>query len=301
MGVLSLRSSISFSLFLHALLALVCLTLISFQPAGHPRRALTWIDLEPSAKPLAPVRKTELVHKENVKNQIVQTQKGEEQKIAEKDAYLGEKTQRVDRQTVSQRQSLMDKAGAPKTLAKKPVDAREAHKAQERVPTQEILPLAKLGVPVLPGAQERERIAQADAQPRWAEQGVQAADYVKDINQSDRTLLNTKEFVFFSYFQRIRSRLDRAWVPILRQKLVRLYRSGRHLASEMDHTTQVVVILNPQGAVVRVKIMGQSGNEELDDAAIGAFNAAGPFPNPPNGIIDANREIQIPWEFVLKT
>ncbi len=299
MGVLSLRSSISFSLSLHALLALVCLTLLSYQPAVNPRRALTWIDLETVSK--APANKTDLAREERVKNQIVQTQKGQESKVAANDAFLGERTQRVDRQTVSKRQSTADKIGAPKTMAKRPVEASEARKAQDLAQSQEILPLAKLGVPVLPGAMEREKIAKAQEQPRWAEQGSQAEDYVKDLNQSDRTLLNTKEYVFFSYFQRIRTRLDRAWVPILRQKLVRLYRSGRHLASEMDHTTKVVVILNTQGAVVRVKILGQSGNEELDEAAISAFNAAGPFPNPPNGIVDANREIQIPWEFVLKT
>jgi protein TonB len=48
-------------------------------------------------------------------------------------------------------------------------------------------------------------------------------------------------------------------------------------------------------------MLSESGTGDLDDAAVGAFNQAGPFPNPPKGMIDLNQEIKIPWDFVLKT
>jgi protein TonB len=121
------------------------------------------------------------------------------------------------------------------------------------------------------------------------------------LKQSEKTALNTREYMFFGYYQRIRERLDRAWVPILREKLVRFYRSGRQLASDMDHTTKVVVTLNQLGEIVRVQVVSESGNNDLDDAAIKAFNRAGPFPNPPRGMVGNTGQIEIPWEFVLKS
>ena len=85
--------------------------------------------------------------------------------------------------------------------------------------------------------------------------GSMPEDYVKGMKESDRTALNTKEYVFYGYFQRIRERLDRAWVPILRDRLVKMYRMGRSLASDMDHITQVIVVLNPQGEIMRVQVV----------------------------------------------
>ena len=95
--------------------------------------------------------------------------------------------------------------------------------------------------------------------------------------------------------------MDRAWVPILRQRLLKLYRRGRHLASDTDHSTRVLVVLNGEGEVTRVQMISESGTSDLDEAAIAAFNEAGPFPNPPKGIINSNGEVEIPWEFILKT
>jgi TonB family protein len=69
----------------------------------------------------------------------------------------------------------------------------------------------------------------------------------------------------------------------------------------MEHETKVVVILNKGGDVVQVKLVSESGTRDLDDAAIDAFNQAGPFPNPPKGIANASGVIEIPWEFVLHT
>jgi protein TonB len=157
--------------------------------------------------------------------------------------------------------------------------------------------LSGLAVPIIPPKEAK----QAEPQPNWADVGSLPQDYVKGLKESEKTALNTKEYVFYGYFQRIRERLDRAWVPILREKLVKLWRTGRQLASDMDHTTQVLVILNKTGEIVRVQVVSESGTGDLDDAAVRAFNQAGPFPNPPKGIIDPNGEIQIPWQFVLKT
>ena len=53
--------------------------------------------------------------------------------------------------------------------------------------------------------------------------------------------------------------------------------------------------------VVRVQLLEESGAVDLDSAAVGALNKAGPYPNPPKGLLDENGNAQIRWDFVLKT
>ncbi len=225
----------------------------------------------------------------NSRNQIVQTLPAETVKEAKPDAFLGEKNQIVEKETAS-RQFREATATRPSTKTAKKVDSAEK------------VALKNLGVPILAQAKNQVSTGQVDEpKPQWAEQGNIPQDYVKGMNESEKTLLNTKEYVFYGYFQRIRERLDRAWVPLLKERLLKLYRRGRQLASDTDHSTRVLVVLNPEGEVTRVQILTESGTADLDEAAVAAFNDAGPFPNPPRGIINSNHEVEIPWEFILKT
>ncbi len=223
---------------------------------------------------------------------IVQTEKAQKSETAPEKAFLGEQNQRVDEERVSK-------------LANRPAEkiggTKQASRGKQKAQAAEASPLAKFAMPMIPTAQQEQERAAADRGPKWNTVGSRAADFVPGVKEGDRTALNTKEFVYYGYFQRIRERLDRAWIPLLREKLIAYYKKGRQLASEVDHVTQVVVTLNPVGEIVRVKIIGESGTEELDDAAVKAFNRAGPFPNPPRGIVDTRGEISIAWDFILKT
>jgi TonB family protein len=114
-------------------------------------------------------------------------------------------------------------------------------------------------------------------------------------------MLNTREFVFYGYFQRIRERLDHAWEKSLRDHLQKYFYRGRQLASETDYMTQLLVSLDKDGRITKVQIIGNSGTTELDEAATKAFNDAGPFPNPPTGLVDNRGQVLVRWDFVLKT
>lgn len=206
------------------------------------------------------------------RQQIVRTARGEESKTAAPDAFLGEKTLRVREQSVSLKRGS---AGAPKT---------------------EALPrLRDLGIA------DFSRLVDRRVEPAPHEGAPGVAEYVKGISAGETTALNTQEFVFYSFFERIRSQLDRAWEPILREELIRIYKQGRRLASDQDHVTRVAVVLDPSGQVVGVEILGESGTRVLDEAAIRAFNRAGPFPNPPKALIGTRGTVSIRWEFILKT
>lgn len=287
MGVGGLRSSISLSLLVHAFLVFACAFFFTQKSVGpSSARKLTWIEVDPR---LAEKEKQKpKAEAERPDQRIVQTAIEEKSKTAAPDAFLGAQNQVIDRQTVSKERVAVTGGAQRAPLTK---SAKESVKGQAA--------LSKLGLAIIPKG-KAEATPQDDTH-RWAELGSLAQDYVKGFREAEKTALNTKEYVFFGYFQRIRQRLDLAWTPILRERLYKFYRAGRHLASDMDHTTRVMVHLNGAGEVVKVQVLQESGTRDLDDAAVRAFNQAGPFPNPPRGILDSDGTIRIRWEFVLKT
>lgn len=229
------------------------------------------------------------------KKRVVQTEAGEQVKTPPKGSYLGWQNQQVDRQTSGKQTKL------------------EAHHASVKSQSKPNMPsdlksLSHLGLAMFQVAKEKS-VQNPPSQPQQqspdqttdASVSSRPEDYIHGIAESDRSALNTKEFVFYSYFQRIRLRLDKAWVPILKERLTAYYRSGRQLASDVEHETRVLVVLNEEGQIIQVQLLSESGVNDLDDSAVDAFNKAGPFPNPPKGIIDGNRQVRIPWDFILKS
>ena len=130
---------------------------------------------------------------------------------------------------------------------------------------------------------------------------LRGGQYIQGMKEGEVSALNTKEFVFFSYFNRVRKQLDQAWQPILKENIARIFKGGRKLASHSDFVTRTKVTLNKKGEIVRVQLLEESGTHDLDQAAIDALNKAGPYPNPPKGLVDAAGLVEIRWDFVLKT
>ncbi|MGZ3772918.1 MAG: TonB family protein [Pseudobdellovibrionaceae bacterium] len=130
----------------------------------------------------------------------------------------------------------------------------------------------------------------------------QTDDYIKDVNSGLETLLNTREFKYYSYYNRIRKQLAQHWEGRVREKLTKLFKEGRApAATNRDRITKVIVVLNNRGTLVRVQVLSDSGIRDLDDAAVEAFRAAAPFPNPPKGIVEGDGTVKIRWDFVLET
>lgn len=81
-----------------------------------------------------------------------------------------------------------------------------------------------------------------------------------------------------------------------------MFKEGRNPASTgQDRVTKLMIVLNDKGTLVRVQVLMDSGVQDLDDAAIDAFRAAAPFPNPPKGIIEGDGTVKIRWDFVLES
>ena len=125
-------------------------------------------------------------------------------------------------------------------------------------------------------------------------------DHLKDVKTGMQTVLSTREFLYYSYYNRIRSKLSQYWQPKIREKMERILKEGRTIASTGDKVTKIIIILDGKGTLTKVQVLGTAGVRDLDDAAVEAFRAAAPFPNPPKGMVDQDGLIKIRWDFVLE-
>ena len=223
---------------------------------------------------------------ENDKNRsVVQPSEGELSKEAKKDSYLSDKTRIAREERSAKNMGSVQPLGQPRALEHarpKPVTVSDLG---IKITTQQTVPY--------------------EEQKHWANNAmgdsVHGGQYIKGLKEGETSALNTKEFVFFSYFERVRRQLDQTWQPMVRSQIERIYKGGRHLATQTDFTTRTMITINSRGDIVRVQLLQESGALDLDDAAINALNKAGPYPNPPKGLLDADGKAQIRWDFVLKT
>ena len=292
-----MKRALVLSVLLHLLLIVVWRFALQDEKSARSRSTLTWIEVNPK-----PLSKPQVTSKPE--NRMVQTETGKKIDTPDPEAFLGFQNQKVDRQTVSRhRATVQGRQGeSSQNHAQSSQSSTESSSMSNLQANQKKqVSVNSLGVPILPkhslsGSKQGEGYA-----PEWATPGLRPQDHINGIAESDHTALNTKEFMFYGYFQRIRAQLDQAWTPLLRQKLLNLYKQGRSLASDQDHLTQLLVVLNEGGEITRVQVVLESGLIDLDDAAVAAFRKAGPFPHPPRGMTDQNREIKISWDFILKT
>ena len=114
------------------------------------------------------------------------------------------------------------------------------------------------------------------------------------------THLNTREFLYYSYFNRIKKKLRQHWEPIIFAKVRSLAKQGRFLASSGDKDTRVVLVLDETGLIRKVQVITTSGVEDIDEAAVDALNEASQFPNPPKDLV-RDGFVTLTWNFILET
>lgn len=128
----------------------------------------------------------------------------------------------------------------------------------------------------------------------------QTNDFIEDVRVGDFNRVNTQEYEFYGFYFRIRQRLEQFWGRTIQEKARAMVRSGRTLASGKNHVTSLKVFLDSRGRIRKIKVESASGVKELDDAAVESFNQAGPFPNPPKGMLRKGLA-RLEWGFVVKS
>ncbi len=109
-----------------------------------------------------------------------------------------------------------------------------------------------------------------------------------DEQIGDSVALNTKEYLFASYLKRIRRLVNFYW----EQNLDSL--PGSVVLTRPSYTTVVNVVLDAEGALEIVEVTRACGLDPLDHAVVRAFQLAGPFPNPPAGLIEKDGRVYLP-------
>jgi TonB family protein len=259
-------------------------------------------------KPKEKVIKIKLFNKNSkTKRQIVQTEKMiENHKKPMENAYLGKANNRVDRQTKAAITGKFKSAGiGNKKGTVQKTQSRKSAKVKEKVKN---LKFSDLAVKSSPATFTKKKMQDSNMQlAKGLKNGSQKSmglgqtnDYIEDVPLGDFTKLNTQQFEFYGFYDRIRQRLEMFWGTNIQEQAEKLMKKGRSIASDQNHITALLIELNEKGEIVDVSVDSPSGVRELDNAAIRTFNQAGPFPNPPKGMIK-NGRAKIKWSFVVNS
>lgn len=253
--------------------------------------------------------------KKDMPRQIVdQDEKAVNDEIDDKAKYLSAHNQKIQKQTVAthhgdfqnqaSKSNIAGNGGRPTKLDVKDFTpkfdvAKSVHDHEQREQEFEKDPNA---VKLADEKPQSKPATSATPTPNGdsGEKVSQTIDYLKSIDAGLETMLSTREFVYYTYYARIRRQLNQYWSSKVKDKLIAMYKQGRQIASSDDKITRCLVTLDKKGDLVRVQIIGISGVHELDEAAVDSFKAAAPFPNPPTGIVDEDGTIKIRWDFILE-
>lgn len=226
------------------------------------------------------------------KKQIVQSEDTENREKKD-NAYLSDKDRSFDRQTKARKVDTFKKATKSQS-SPKPKTPKNMKLSDLGANVGEPHPLAK-------AAQDYTKKKNGDGADNSPNREVSSTnDHVEDVALGDATNLNTVEYQYYGFYHRVRQKLEQFWGRSIHEKAQQLIKDGRQVASSEEFVTSLQITLNHLGEIIEIKLRGSSGLKELDDAAIESFNQAGPFPNPPKGLIK-NGLVVIEWGFVVNT
>jgi TonB family protein len=127
--------------------------------------------------------------------------------------------------------------------------------------------------------------------------GAAPNDDLRDIEEGDGTFLNTREWKYASFFNRVKQSVGLHWNP--NQQLLRRDPTGGTYSGK-DRFTLLNVVLDERGQVQEVTVQKSSGLDFLDMEAIASFQKAQPFPNPPSGLLDGDSRVKFQFGFFLE-
>jgi hypothetical protein len=143
----------------------------------------------------------------------------------------------------------------------------------------------------------------AEASADLVGDGLYVADVVSDdalldvTNEGERTSLNTRSFRYWDFFHRVREQVKQHWSP---NEQYQRRDPTWSIYQRQNRLTVVRVVLDASGNVVSVARVRKSGLTFLDDEAVRAFQASGPFLNPPSGLADESGRIVFNFGFYLE-
>jgi len=127
--------------------------------------------------------------------------------------------------------------------------------------------------------------------------GGGSVDHLEDVDNGDETSLSSKRWVYASFFNRMKRQVAMNWDPAT------VWRHSDPTGTVYGFKTRVTevrVSLSRKGEVAKIVVTAPSGVSELDDEALRAFKVAGPFPNPPDGLVQKDNLITFAFSFFFE-
>ncbi len=128
--------------------------------------------------------------------------------------------------------------------------------------------------------------------------GAAPNDHLQDVEQGEGTFLNTREWKYATFFNRVKQAVGRNWDP---NEPLRQRDPTGEIYGGRDRYTILDITLGGDGLVKDIKVQRSSGVDFLDEAAIVSFRRAQPFPNPPSGLMGKDGTVTFPFGFYLET
>jgi TonB family protein len=118
-----------------------------------------------------------------------------------------------------------------------------------------------------------------------------------DEDEGEGTFLNTREWKYSSFFNRVKQAVGLHWDP---GRVLRERDPTGNIYGNQDRRTLLQVTLSDRGEVKEIHVDKGCGVEFLDQEAIAAFQRAQPFPNPPSGLVERDGAVHFQFGFFLE-
>ena len=122
-------------------------------------------------------------------------------------------------------------------------------------------------------------------------------DFLPGVKRGPQTLLNTREFMYYSYFSRMKEQLYWKWIRHFQTEPQLAFLGLIKRSKSRIFSTSLYVHLSTDGEIQDIRVVKSSGEESIDFAALQAFLSAAPFPNPPMGLVEKDGYIHIKQSF----
>jgi TonB family protein len=298
------------SLGLHSVLFIVHLQQKRAEEEQLSQTPIELSPVPPEAQAQSPTAKPPEAPKPKIKQEMAETEDAKNREVDPNARFLGEHNQKAQQQT---RAKSVDDFRAKQGSGLKGGTTENMPSTGENTPKKSESEKLEMGEGGEQKPTEDKAAAGQGIKRNWktlslkdlgigGDGGATAAtdDRLKGVDNGERTILSTREYKYFSYYNRIKELLRQYWKPNVERKLYMLIAKGRNIGED-EMVTELVVLLNPEGNIQKISRVGSSGIEDLDQAAVEAFQKAAPFPNPPKGIIDPDGFVRIRWDFILQT
>lgn len=114
------------------------------------------------------------------------------------------------------------------------------------------------------------------------------------------TALNTDQFTYYSFFERVNQAIRFRWVSGVRKFVREAAAPEINRLARIPAPTLLKVLLDKDGMVVKVFVIKSSGSKALDEAAVQAFYQASPLNHPPDGMIQDDRMVHLHFSFKVE-